>query len=353
MLVSSDIKRILAGLSLTLMVFCNTDLFADTEVVPQPKPSPCSALYPGYYFTGPHYQYKPVLFSNMPLEQFIGYVIMDSIITYARDSFPTAKAQENFIKGLTRNGDTLNYALKYLYRMADYNPFLYYNFLTSYQAGKQQPMTLLPKLLDQVRKEYGIATQQLMKAEYILHLRVNEVERFAYESSPPWTGPNGKVYTDSTKLIYVYSQVLDTIKGQVLPNMSSAITVFDMDSSETKVRRYIPSYIPATTNFVYYYNPSWSVGYGGTSRRLNGGEEPGKEFIVFAYSMGACINSSTRNQYYEIRPTTLGLWGGIFRIIDGKVYDSKNEFGWGTHIPLATFKQNLQSLLDSIRNYGE
>jgi len=314
------------------------------EVVPPAQPSPCSALFPGYYFTGQYYPTKPVLFSNMPLEILIGYIIMDSIMAHGREAFPTAKNQEDFIKSLTRNGDTLNYALKYLYRMADYNPFLYYNFLTSYQAGKQQPMTLLPKLLDQVRKEYGIATQQVMKAEYILHLRVNEVERFAYESDNPG---------DSTKLVYVYSQVLDRIKGQVLPDMSSVIEVFEQDSAGTKVRRYTPATIPTNTNFIYVYNPSWRVSSGGSSTNIGGQEEVGKEFIVFSFYAGACINSSTGYQYYINRPTALGMTGGLFRIIDGEVRDSKNEFGWGIRVPLATFKQNLQALIDSIKNYDE
>jgi len=321
------------------------------------EPCPCSALYPGYYFTGQYFPTKPVLYSYMPYDVLVGYIIMDSIITHAKNSFPNWQSQENFIKSLTSTGDTLNYALKYLYRLADYNPFLYYNFLTSYQEGKQQPMSVLPKLLDQVKKEYGLPTMEIMKAEYILHLKVNAVENFAYESRPAYYDSvmQKTIPADSTKLVYVYAKVLDTIKGQVLPDISNTIEVFVQDSAGTKVKKSRPLNVPPNTNFIYAYNPGWRLKNekGNKERSMNGGEEVGKEFIVFSFNAGACLNSTMGFQYYLNRPTALGYMGGIFRIRDGDVLDAENDYGWDKYVPVDTFKQNLRTLIDSIKNYGE
>jgi len=297
----------------------------------------------------------------MPLEILVGYIIADSIMAHGKTTYPTAQAQDNFIYGLTCGGDTLKYLMKYLYRMADYNPILYYNFLTSSQAGKQQPMSILPKLLNHIGDKCGFPTKQVMKAEYILHIRVNEVEQFAYESRPPWTDPNsGKIFTDSSKLVYVYSQVLDTIKGQVLPNIGSGITIFTIDTlkdtagmSEKRMKPYLEA--SANTDFIYHYNPYWRLKNkkGNWERNMEVKEKVDNEYIVFSYNMGTCVSVPNGRQYYEIRPTVLGFMGGIFPIKDGNVVDIADDLGWGTEVPLEEFKERLQKLIDSIKNYGE
>ena len=298
-------------------------------VTPGDAPCPCSALHPGYFYTGQYFPTKPVLFSNMTLDEFVGYVIMDSVITYGATEYPTSQAQENFIKGLTCTGDTLRYAMRYLYNMADANPFLYYNFLTSYQKGKLSPMTIHSKLMDQIKKQCGPATQELIKAEYILHLRVNQV-----------------VKNPTTDLTYVLSEVLDTIKGRVLPDMNGAFEIFHNDSvySEETEHRSRPINPPANTNFIYYYN-------GGLSTCQVEKQVVGNEYIAFTFLQGACVNTTTGYQYYVARPTAVNVWGGVLSIVDGNVLDKKNIFGWGKSVPLQVFKTNLQTLIDSIKNY--
>jgi hypothetical protein len=265
----------------------------------------------------------------MPLEQFVGYTIMDSIITYGKDSFPTSQAQKNFIESLTCTGDTLNYALKYLYLLADYNPFLYYNFLTSYQTGNQQPMSILTELLNYVGKKCSFPKQGVVKSEFILHLYVNVAEDFVYESQPG----------DYMNLTYAYCNVIDTIKGQVLPDVNNTINVFMEDSAGIQVKKATTLNVPSNTEFLFYYNKQWLSAV-----------QPNKEYIVFSFITGACIGTE---QYYDIRPIFLDRMTGVFPIVNGSVIDEKNNFGWGTSVPLATFKQNLQELIDSIKEYGE
>ena len=349
----------LITLIFVIQIIITSELVSQPTIPGYTDPCPCSALFNGYYYTGNYYSTKPVLFSNMPLDQFVGYVIMDSIITHAKDSFPTWDVREDFIKSLTRTGDTLNYALKHLYRLADYNPFLYYNFLTSSQSGKMQPMAILPNFLDHVSEEYGQPIWGLMKADYILHLQVNEKKIVTLIGDHPWDVPRN-VHR------YTFTKVLDTIKGQSLPRPDGAIEVekayIILDSTlppPSWENPTIPPYdsvhmsrswiIPENTDFVYW------------NRNANKNDEvPNSECIVFSFIQGACINTKGY-QYYLIRPVVLQVGksnppitvDGIFPIIDGNVSDSRNIFGWGNYVPVETFKQNLRTLIDSIKNYGE
>lgn len=346
-------KNITSLVAIVIVAFitAGAGMVAQDDSSPGSAPCPCSSLYPGYYFAGQYYPFKPVLLSTMPLDVLIGYIIMDSVIIYGPAAYPNFQLQEDFIKSLTCSGDTLKYALKYLYRMADYNPFLYYNFLTSEQAGKKHPMSIISILSDHIKKECGLPTQEVMKAEYILHIETKEVEPFTYESKlPVYDSIYGKTYTDSTYLDYVYCQVLDTIKGQVLPNMENAITVLRTDSTKVFGNLSTSLSAPPNTNFLFYYNRKWVVESGNWKSQTKA--EPNKEYILFAYNTRACLNKGN-GQYYDIRPTLLGASGGIYPIVDGNVIDFANDFGWGTSVALATFKQNLQNLIDSIKNFGE
>jgi len=76
----------------------------------------------------------------MPFDVLVGYIFLDSILTHGRKSYPTAQDQNDFINSLTCEGDTLNYVLKYLYKLADYNPFLYYDYKYSTSADRGRVM---------------------------------------------------------------------------------------------------------------------------------------------------------------------------------------------------------------------
>ena len=74
--------------TIVALVFCNIGLITQ-PITPNAGPCPCSSLYPGYYFTGKYHPFKPVLYSYMPYDVMIDYIIMDSIVTYAGASYPT------------------------------------------------------------------------------------------------------------------------------------------------------------------------------------------------------------------------------------------------------------------------
>ena len=340
-------------LIVAIIIFCNAEIKAN-DITPGDSTFPCPckiskyrpSMFPGHYFTATFYPHKPVLFTNMALDEFVGYLLFDSLLTHSHKTYPSASSQQEFIDALTCGGDTLGYALRYLYRLADINPLLYFNFRTSKPMDKQNVVPLLTKLYDHVKKVCGHKTKEIMVADYILHLRTTKVEQFDYTSHP----------RDTTRIIYSYNQVLDTIKGQILPDFTNAITIFRQDSAGTPVERAKKLIVPPNTNFLYFYNIGWvqnSVdGKKSQSMRRIPMEED-KEYIVFTKHTFECIQDEFVESkfFYDLRTLNLNFQGGLFPIIDGMVIDGANDWGWGTEVPVETFKQNLRDLIDSIKNY--
>lgn len=79
--------------------------------------------------------------------------------------------------------------------------------------------------------------------------------------------------------------------------------------------------------------------------------EENREYIVFDSPVLYCDNYS--KQYYDYRNTNLNYQGKIFPIVNENVIDEANDWDWRTSVPLATFKQNLQAVIDSIKNFGK
>jgi hypothetical protein len=303
---------------------------------------PCNPYTSGVFYSAPRYNYTPVLFTYMPYDVMIEYIVMDSVISHIRELLPTYDDQLGFIKSLTASGDTLNYLMKYLYRVADYNPIFYYSFLNTPQTTKKQPMSIMGEIEKQIKNEFGVAKTIVMKADYILQVHINYAQPIDYTSTDNISDPhNGSII----HLMAAHCSASNIFKGQVLPSNSDGIVVTEVDSSGiiTLHNEFISNLVTPNpvTNFVFTYNKSF----------VPNGVVTNGDYIVFAWQVGCCYNSTT--QYYEIRPTMIDASRGIYPIVDGNVIDGKNEFGWGTSVPIETFNNNLQNLINSIKNYGE
>ncbi|MDR0926804.1 MAG: hypothetical protein LBO69_03440 [Ignavibacteria bacterium] len=294
---------------------------------------PCYPEMCGAFYSTPAYNYTPVLYSYMPCDVLVGYIVMDSIIAHIRELYPYYSSQAELINGLTATGDTLNYALKYLYRLQDYNPILYYTFLNTPQTTKRQPMTLLGDLTKHIRKVKGLKYEEVIKADYILQVHINSTQTITdYGTAPDY---------DNSYTIVVHTSVTDTIKGQILPAFTNGIIVIKEADSEGEIVCQNSNF-PATTDFLFSFTRGWA--------RIPAVE---KDYIVFARLIGWCSTGGT--QYYEIRPTMLNgdNSDGIFPIENGYVTDYSNVFGLGKQVPLQQFKDAVNAFVNSVKNYGE
>jgi len=57
--------------------------------------------------------------------------------------------------------------------------------------------------------------------------------------------------------------------------------------------------------------------------------------------------------YYSLCPVGGSYGYGMYPIEDGYVLDEKNAMGFGTKVPVETFKQNIRDQINLIKNYGE
>ena len=340
-------------LVLTIVFFLvnGSYLYSDDQVVPgdEYQPTPCSSLYPGYYYSGEYYSYYPVMHSGMPYDVLIGNILLDSVMRNWRKIFPVNNVSWNdALNNITCSSDTLNYVMKYLYRLADYDPYLYVNALSPPAKSNGWFGGEETQFWRQVGKICGFAKQQIGQAYYILHIKANQVEPYTYYE-----------LNDATNMHRVHCKIHNVIKGQKLPDINSLIEILDIDSAGKTLKKSRDVYLPEETDFIFSYNRHWPL----DGKNLDGKNitikmpeaEENTDYIVFLWTTSFyCTNKQTGINYYNIRPTSLlGLSGGMYPIKNGNVIDEYNEFGWGTAVPFESFMQNLHNVIDSVVNYGE
>ena len=340
-----------------------------SSIIVNAEVMPCNPKIRGINYTHPTYNYmSPPLLSNMPYDIMVSYIIVDSILKYS-DS--VVAVTNSFFKRFENNqisfdNDTLNYALKYMYRLADYDPLIYfYNFCLGSANKKVSPRSLHWDLMEYVRRKIpnGGRIRRVLDSPWILHIYVEETNMWCLDS----TYKNLKDFTT------VKARILDTIKGKKLPNLNTMFFAEELTSKEnddTSKPSIEINTMPNNVNLVFEYCNQWSRNYYGDDETIwhvddNGNiiccllqdedgsawVKPNREYIVLLAPIYECTHNG--NFYYALWPTG-GTYGyGMFKIENGIVLDKKNDWGWGNEVPVETFKQNLKTLINDMRNYGE
>lgn len=339
-----------------------------TSQVAMSEGVPCAPNVEGLHYTTPHYNYSPVLFSNMPYDVMISYILIDSILRHSEEAPVMVNSfLERFMNGeISFDNDTLNYAYKYLYKIMDYDPLLFWDYIMKGTAYGRNIHTF--HLYDDLstgcveKLPRGWQKQLLLRSFYILHIYVNETNLFV---------KNKTANNPLKDFTIVYSQVLDTIKGKVLPNMNTAYIYDKSDTNNIDTTASIEKTIPNNTNLIFDYCNQWNLNGDGELYYYEFDEEtgesipigalqdkdgntwvkPNREYIVFLSPNYECTYN--RQFYYALWPIGGVYYHGMFPVEDGNVLDKKNEWGWGTSVPIETFKQNMNSLINEFKNYGE
>ena len=335
-------------------------LIAGSQVV-DAQSIPCSPNVKGLHYNTPVFDASPALLSNLPYDILQCYIIADSILRSEEARIFTNDFFKRFDKKeIAYDNDTLNYAYKYLYKISDYDPLLFWEHLRKSGDKKIHTSHLYDKLTDCIEKSpNGQQKRRLFRSFWILHIYVDTTIFMVYDSTNKW-------HKDFT---IVYAQVLDTIKGKIIPNINTAYIyepesdeeLFDNDSPpsiETKIT------LPNSTNLVFDYCNQWlleaSDEYVYWNGELQGAMKdkdgnpwikPKKEYIVLLAPNYECSNDG--QNYYALWPVGGSYPRGMHPIENGNVIDEKNVWGWGNSVPINVFKQNLNAIIDSIKNYGE
>ena len=331
----------LASILVLTMVFFLVNgsyLYSDDQVVPgdEYQPTPCSSLYPGYYYSGEYYGYHPVLFSDMPYDIMISNVLLDSVKRNLKNIFTEHFGFDTALEHIECEDTIFNLVMKHFYRLEDYTPYFFIYSFGGYTDRSYLGME--SQIWKRSGEVCGLPKEQVGKSTYILHITTNTVEHWEFQGSPDIRKVECKINT--------------VIKGQVLPDINSLVEVFYVDSNDIRLTKSRGVTVNPNTDFIFHYT-DFNVSNKGITKTFPE-IKPETEYIAFVWQVGFdCINEQTKTTYFKFRPSLVGLSGGMYPIVNGNVFDEYDDFGWGTSVPLNTFLLNLQEVIDSIVNYGE
>jgi hypothetical protein len=300
------------------------------------------------------------------------YIIMDSVL---RNPPGTAAAIGNILRRLdsgliSADNDTLNYACKYLYTLSDYDPLRFFTFMTTPRRdGRLPAMAYYNDLCEQfvLKNPNGEQKNRILKSFFILHIYVDTTTLFVYDTTA------NEVLKDFT---IVYAKVLDTIKGQILPDANNAFVALGTQPLEQNINEASSFNSKRATlsrpntnyaNIVFDYCNQWLLGGGDAYITLEDGSvlgsmydengnpwvKPHNEYIVLLAPNPECVYDTTNLMYYALWPVGGSYSHGMYPIKDGKVLDAGNVWGWGTSVPINEFKNHLNDLINSMKHYGE
>jgi hypothetical protein len=327
--------------------------------------NPCGETGLVYQLRWPERQ--PPVSIYMPYDVLLGYIALDSIINWAttyNETWGRVQQVRSFLERRKSFDDTLKKIVRSLYAMADYDPMLFEATLRSFRWPQLPPHMIYGGIIEAVTRAWandlGALHRDLvlLEADYIAHVKVvDTVHR------------SGKFELDWTTLVVTTCQVLDLIKGQVLPPCNPAFTHTAPEvQAGTKQLKTLSSSGPCL-QFTYVPNARLS----GTTDIIEPDDErlghvitPGNEYIVMLTFPFMCRDTAGIGDYYELHPLAVELpcndeWHFNVSITaypittdssgTAVVRMPKNEYGWGTEIPLTTFKQRLLDRIREIRNY--
>jgi hypothetical protein len=279
----------------------------------------------------------------MSFDVLVGYVYGDSVARFAG-----LKGTENAIANMYY-ADTIKELAKYMYEMIDYNPINFYLW------GRTDPLKrfkwISPGFVrvqscERMEKVFPdtMRTADISWADYIADVRVD------YTIEGVDTAAKGmKLHPVKVSCI-----VLDTIKGKVFPH-----PIYDDIYAAHGVKHQGNSTASVTGDTVQFeYTIEWDRtnhgenAIGGDStlgNEITGARwiQPDSEYIVFLSFVG--LGQDNSNAYCTLFPESIiGTNCGIYPVRGGKVYDVRNDFGFGTGLTVAQFKSALRAKINSI-----
>ncbi|MEP7234057.1 MAG: hypothetical protein ABI778_02055 [Ignavibacteriota bacterium] len=284
----------------------------------------------------------PPLNTEMPPPVLLGYIFIDSFArTLSEDSVG------KFLNFLTFS-DTSRIALSYLYQMDDYNPIKYFQYSISDPYGvpyKTAPIFFTHTFGRNISRVYpdSLKVTPLFYSDYILDLWVTD--------TIPHTDTISAI---SKRVVGVIGNVLETIKGQVLPPCSggsSSSADGTGNIAETGLPcikfEYRPDRIRIPHGASIIKPDSLTVFADGSSW-----VKTNREYLVFLSYRDLKCSDSLYN-YALIEPVYVSsTCASMYPVIGGHVYDPQNDFGFGSNLTPAQFKTALRNKIGQLIHHN-
>ncbi len=292
----------------------------------------------------------PPLSITMPWDIMASYIYMDSLARF--DSLNlTEKTLNNWRYERTVN-DTLRGMAKYIYKMSDYDPNIFTQYIDEVGLNRGTRYTAsLRTVIAQVGNtifdalpstEHRAGLLALLESSNILRIKVRSIDSMPTHSS-----------SRSAKYLYqVTADVLDTLKGQVFVSCPQVQQSFQQKTNST-ARPLANS--PVCIQFVYinglYFNPR-NIPSG--APELYTARDPefafgrdslftmkvGQEAVIFVRHNGGLVDST--HDYYHIRLEERASFGAL-PIINGQVRDINHI--WSSELMLSYEEWKTQFMM--------
>ncbi len=309
---------------------------------------PCMPDYYGLTYSYPKYSHLPNYSTDMPYEVMLGYIVMDSVCKYGNGIM-----FDEFLNRQTYN-DTIKKIMNFIYRMTDWDPYLFKR--TQYYDESQingyyylSPKTIVSELIEKaaiLSSNYKL-NKLLLESDYILHA-------FILDTITRQT-LSAEILKD---LAIVNYQVLDTIKGKRIPTCKNISLNQYRDSEEKK-----DNLLESNNCSQFEFRLGWErksefsdvVVLGNSENSLvdSTGKiwtKKGQEYILCLQIIPLCRDN--HKDYCVIYPKVIAsLTCTMYPIENGKVQDPGNEFGFGSSVEINLFKTTLRQKINEILNY--
>lgn len=299
---------------------------AHAQIVEQPMKS-AAAL----QITVPVIQTFPPLHPWMPRTVTHGYLYFDSLCS------TTTRESIDSITSTYTKGDTLTDPLTLLYRMDDYDPVTFSQWLhitPSLAHYKTAPGYVYINVVRQVATVVTDTqrTAMVWAPDYIARVKINSVQTFDSTTAPQFHGQ-----------LVIGCQVLDTIKGIAFPPKTQSFTAPSKGGGESGASndlRFL--YEPAPPHKSLHHGMVDSLEIRLRDIFSNPSLAIGKEFMAFL-SIRFLGNDST-TFVLTLEPTKLRSSDeGLYPIQNGMVEDLNNDLGFGAELPVSSFIASIRN----------
>ncbi len=304
----------------------------------------------------------PPLSTGMPYEVMLGYIYLDSLLTYAPQ-----KSVDSLLNTWDNLNDTLTGALKYHYILNDYNPIIFQQYagevklhqkintnlkIIGYEPSDsnytpirkyQSDLTItIYKAVEKFRKIYESdmvkALYSMLYADYILRIEVLDIDSMQNKNSS----------LDYNRY-NVTARIKDTLQGQVIPEYDYGQYIVEEEEGE-KYPLFTFQYTPLDHGHIYVLNENRMYTQADTAFMENGDFDMdiGQEAIVFLRFVNHKYDFEYDYYDLDLEPRcSLNL----LRINENdNVIDVNNVWSENIEISYDNWKQIYQNLLSIIMN---
>lgn len=308
----------------------------------------------GYWFNPSHYQFEvqypklqviPPLSTGMDFETLLAYVYLDSLMRSTNKDMIWQMCLQRWYQEKTKN-DTIIQAVKYLYKLKDYDPirFRQYSQSTSkplYKFNLVAIQGIIDRLLYNIvlNTQNQIAMVELNNPDYIFKVHVNSIDSIPRRGYPNDTlRPNEFVYQ-------VNATVLDTLKGKVFQQCNN-IQPLSKKDTKNKALAELSNICFIYGKGPYYneFNQSFNIDPVLLNTYGNLSLTPGQDLIVFLDHGNYYWDYDF--DYFQISLLT------VFPIINGQVIDISHVWSNSNILDYSDWKNAFLQKRDMLLNGG-